>query len=51
MKLPVSFRLSQEAIRLLRLLAEKKGISQASVVEMLLREAAIRAGIDQARRE
>jgi predicted DNA-binding protein len=38
MKQAVSFRLSQEAKRLLKNLAEQNGISQASVLEMLIRK-------------
>jgi len=45
MKISCSYRLSDEAIRLLKALAEAKGISQASVIEMILREAAKREKI------
>jgi hypothetical protein len=45
MKISCSYRLSAEAIRLLKALSEAKGISQASVIEMLLREAAKREKI------
>ena len=40
MKIHVSFRLSDEAIRLLKLLADQKGISQAAVLEIAIREMA-----------
>jgi len=36
-KYPISFRLSEEALSLLRGLSEHYGISQASVIEMALR--------------
>ena len=39
-KQPTSVRLSAEARRLLRLLAEHMGISQSAVLEVLLREKA-----------
>lgn len=45
MKQPTSFRLSEEAIRLLKLLADAKGISQASVIEMAIREMAKKGGL------
>lgn len=45
MKTATSFRLSPEAMHLLKTLSENKGLSQASVIEMLLREAAKREGI------
>jgi len=45
MKIPVGLKLSAEAIRLLKALAASKGLSQASVIEMLLREAAKREGL------
>lgn len=45
MKIHISFRLSEEAIRLIKLLAEKKGVSQASIIEMALREMAKKEGI------
>jgi hypothetical protein len=35
-----SFRLSVQALKLLRLLSHKLGISQASILELLIREAA-----------
>ena len=40
MKNATSFRLSEEAIRLLKLLAELKGISQAAAIEIAVREMA-----------
>jgi|GEM_PF-2697041 len=40
MKTHVSYRLSEQAIRLLKLLAETKGISMASVLEIAIRELA-----------
>lgn len=40
MKTHISFRLTEEAIRLLKLLAENKGISQAAIIEIALREMA-----------
>lgn len=40
MKIHISFRLSEEAIRLLKLMAENKGVSQAVVIELALREMA-----------
>jgi predicted DNA-binding protein len=46
MKYATSFRLSAEAIRLLKALAEAKGVSQASVIEMILRDAAKREKLD-----
>ncbi|WP_156782746.1 ribbon-helix-helix protein, CopG family [Acidihalobacter yilgarnensis] len=40
MKTHVSYRLSEEALRLLKRLAAAKGISMASVLEIAIREAA-----------
>lgn len=40
MKIHVSYRLSEEAVRLLKLLAEDKGISLASTLEIAIREVA-----------
>ena len=40
MKIHISFRITEEAIRLLKLLSEKKGVSQASIIEIAIREAA-----------
>lgn len=45
MKIAVSYRLSAEAIRLLKMLSEAKGLSQASALEVVIREAAKREGI------
>jgi len=45
MKTPTSYRLSQEALRLLRLLARAKGLSMASVLEVAIRELAKREGV------
>lgn len=45
MKNPTSFRLSEEAHRLLSLLSEKLGLSQASVIEMALRRLALYFGL------
>ena len=45
MKNSTSFRLSEEAIRLIKLLAEEKGVSQAAIIEMALREMAKREGV------
>lgn len=45
MKQPTSFRLSEEVFRLLKLLAEAKGVSQASVIEMAIREMAKKEGL------
>lgn len=39
-KIPNSFRLSEDALRILRALAEYLGVSQAAVIEMALRELA-----------
>jgi predicted transcriptional regulator len=36
-KNPVSFRLSDEAVRMLAMLSDKLGLSQASVIEFVLR--------------
>ena len=40
MKNATSFRLSEEALHLIKLLAESKGVSQAAVIEMAIREMA-----------
>ena len=40
MKNATSFRLSEEALRLIKLLAESKGVSQAAIIEMAIREMA-----------
>jgi predicted DNA-binding protein len=45
MKQPTSFRLSEEALRLLKLLADAKGVSQASIIEMAVREMARKDGL------
>ncbi len=45
MKIHISFRLSEDAIRLLKLLAEKKGVSQASIIELAIREMAKKEGV------
>ena len=45
-KQPTSIRLSPEALRLLRALAVKLGISQASVMEMALRRLAVHEEVD-----
>ena len=44
MKVHVSYRLSEEALRLLKALAEAKGLSMASVLEVAIRELAKREG-------
>jgi predicted transcriptional regulator len=44
-KNPTSIRLSDEAKRLLALMAEKLAISQAAVIELAIREKAKREGI------
>jgi predicted transcriptional regulator len=45
MKTSTSYRLSHEALRLLRLLAQAKGLSMASVLEVAIRELAKREGV------
>lgn len=40
MKNATSFRLSEEALHLIKLLAESKGVSQAAVIEMAIRDMA-----------
>jgi predicted DNA-binding protein len=44
-KHPTSFRLSEEALRLLALLSDNLGVSQGAVVELTIREAAKKKGI------
>lgn len=44
-KKPTSVRISDEAKRLLALLAQQKGITQAAVLELLIRESAKKEGI------
>ena len=44
MKVHVSYRLSEEALRLLKALADAKGLSMASVLEVAIRELAKREG-------
>jgi predicted transcriptional regulator len=44
-KNPTSIRLSDEAKRLLALLADQLGISQVAVLEILIREKAKREGV------
>ena len=44
-KHPTSFRLSEEALRLLDELAKKLGISQAAVLEIAIRAAAKKEGV------
>jgi predicted transcriptional regulator len=43
MKTPVSFRLSEDAIRILDEMARRWGLSRTGVVEMVLRKEAERA--------
>lgn len=38
MKIPMSFRLSPEAVRLIKRLSDEMGISQAAVLEIATRE-------------
>ena len=45
MKIATSYRLSEEAIRLLKLISETKGISQASALEIAIRELAKKESI------
>jgi len=45
MKEPTSFRLSNEALRLLKVLADAKGVSQAAIIELAVRELAKKEGI------
>ncbi len=45
MKKPVAFRFTEEAVRLLKALAEAKGVSQAAILEIAIREAAKKQGI------
>lgn len=44
-KNPTSIRLSDEGKRLLALLAEKMGVSQAAVLELAIRDKAKREGV------
>jgi predicted DNA-binding protein len=44
-KIATSFRLSPEGLELLRALAERLGISQTAVLEMLIREKAEEKGL------
>ncbi|GAA4299599.1 hypothetical protein GCM10023183_09030 [Nibribacter koreensis] len=39
-KKPVNYRLTELAVQLLKEMAEKKGVSQAAILEMIIREAA-----------
>lgn len=43
----ISFRLTPEAIRLIKRLADKLGVSQAAVMEMAIRKFAEQEGIDR----
>lgn len=45
MKIATSYRLSAEAIRLIKLIAEAKGLSQASALEIAIRELAKKESI------
>jgi len=45
MKQPTSFRLTDTALQLLKVLADTRGVSQASILEMAVREMAKRDGI------
>lgn len=42
MKIHISFRLSEEAIGLLKALSDTKGVSQAAILELALRDTAKR---------
>lgn len=44
-KIRTSFALSQEALDLIKKIAEKKGISMAAVLELTIRESAKKEGI------
>lgn len=46
-KTSISFRLSSEARRLLKALSENLGISQAAVLEIVIREKARHEGVDK----
>jgi predicted DNA binding CopG/RHH family protein len=45
MRTSTNFRLTEEAVRLLHALAEAKGLSYTSLIEMMLRDTAKREGI------
>jgi hypothetical protein len=47
MKISAGFRLSSDALDLLRALAEKLGLSQAGVLEMIIRRTAAKEFIKQ----
>lgn len=44
-KTPFHTRFSDEAVRLLKLLAQTKGVSQTAILEMAIRELARKEGI------
>jgi hypothetical protein len=46
MKIHISFRVSSEAVRLIKVLSDEKGISQASIVEIAIRDLAKREKIE-----
>ncbi len=45
LKKPLGLRLSQDAIQLLREMAQRNGLSQAGIMELAIREKAAREGI------
>ncbi len=46
LKKSIGLRLSGEALRLLKLMAGKSGLSQAGVIELAIREKATREGLE-----
>jgi hypothetical protein len=47
LKKSVGLRLTEDALRLLRAMATKTGLSQAGVIELAIREKAARDGVKQ----
>lgn len=47
MKNPVSFRLSDDGLGILRMLARRNGVSCSSIVELAIREKAKRDGLEE----
>ncbi len=45
-KIPIGPRLSETAVDLIKALADSKGVSQAAILEMAVREMAKREGVE-----
>ncbi len=51
MKKPSNFRLSEEALRLLTVISEHKGVGRTAVLELIIREYAVQSKLDKGEAE